>query len=539
MGKAAEQEVALTTVDVEARSSASAESSEELIVKPISTWKGYVWDTWELPKEERWLLFKVDAFVLTFASIGYFLKNLDQYNVNNAFLSGMEEDLSMFGNQLVTSTSIWTVGYVVGQIPSNLLLTRLSPRVVIPTLELGWGVATMATSSVQSYKSLYALRFMVGLFESGFYPGIHYLLGSWYTPRELGKRAMIFWLAGSMGQLFSGFLQAAAYTGLNGIHGRAGWRWLFIIDGIITLPLAVTGFIFFPNLPQDDNKTWWTTQAEHELSVRRMKAIGRAGREPWTWPKFKRLLFSWHTYLLPMLYVIWNNGGYQPAMGYWLKSFDKKPYPVPGTYFTIPEINYLPNVTIGIFIGMSFVWGWLSDGPLRGRRWPFIYAGAFITLIFSVVLRQMPLYTDVYDRKVVYWLSQIGFGAGPLILSWINEICSSDTEKRALLVAAGNDFAYVVQAVAPNFVWKTVDFPAARKGYTWSLVLQVLLILWTALIQLLLWRDKRIGANHRAIDVAESEAESTTRRKVPAEADRKRISFDAAAIAPAAGPISQ
>lgn len=96
-------------------------------------------------------------------------------------------------------------------------------------------------------------------------------------------------------------------------------------------------------------------------------------------------------------------------------------------------------------------------------------------LIFAVALRQMPLYTDVHGRKVVYWLSQIGFGAGPLILSWINEICSDDTEKRALLVAAGNDFAYVVQAVAPNFVWKTTDFPAARKGYAWSLVLQILL----------------------------------------------------------------
>ena len=67
------------------------------------------------------------------------------------------------------------------------------------------------------------------------------------------------------------------------------------------------------------------------------------------------------------------------------------------------------------------------------------------------------------------------FGAGPLILNWINEICSADTEKRALLVAMGNDLAYVVQAVAPNFVWKTTDFPLATKGYTWSIVLQVLL----------------------------------------------------------------
>lgn len=78
-------------------------SRENVVVKPLKTWKGYLWDTWELPPDQRWLLFKVDAFVLTFASLGYFLKNIDQTNVNNAFLSGMKEDLSMYGNELVTS----------------------------------------------------------------------------------------------------------------------------------------------------------------------------------------------------------------------------------------------------------------------------------------------------------------------------------------------------------------------------------------------------------------------------------------------------
>lgn len=111
---------------------------------------------------------------------------------------------------------------------------------------------------------------------------------------------MIFWLAGSIGTIFSGFLQAAAYTNLDGVEGRAGWRWLFIIDGIITLPLALAGFLFFPNLPQSGKKTWWTTQAEHELSVRRMEAIGRAGKQPWTMAKLKRIFSSWHTYLLRM-----------------------------------------------------------------------------------------------------------------------------------------------------------------------------------------------------------------------------------------------
>jgi ACS family pantothenate transporter-like MFS transporter len=113
---------------------------------------------------------------------------------------------------------------------------------------------------------------------------------------------MIFWLAGSVGTLFSGFLQAAAYKNLNGVGGHAGWRWLFIIDGIITLPLAILGYTFFPNLPQGDKKTWWTTQAEHELSKKRMQAIGRAGTEPWSWTKVRRILRSWHTYFLRAYY---------------------------------------------------------------------------------------------------------------------------------------------------------------------------------------------------------------------------------------------
>jgi hypothetical protein len=76
---------------------------DAVTVEPLKTWKGYLWDTWELPPDQRWLLSKVDAFVLTFASLGYFLKNIDQTNVNNAFLSGMKEDLNMYGNELVTS----------------------------------------------------------------------------------------------------------------------------------------------------------------------------------------------------------------------------------------------------------------------------------------------------------------------------------------------------------------------------------------------------------------------------------------------------
>jgi hypothetical protein len=176
-----------------------------------STWKGVIWDTFDLPPKERKLLFKVDAVILTLASVsegatrdgaplmvaGVLYQESGPakhqlgcvYPTRHArmrdeslmlqFLSGMKEDLGMYQNQLVTAVSIWTVGYVVGQIPSNLLLTRVDPRWVIPAvsgigmnsrkssrqLELGWGIATLGSYGVKSYKALYALRFLVGLFE--------------------------------------------------------------------------------------------------------------------------------------------------------------------------------------------------------------------------------------------------------------------------------------------------------------------------------------------------------------------------------------
>lgn len=86
---------------------------------PIKTWRSYVWDTFDKSPEERRFLFKLDAVILTFASLGYFIKYLDQVNVSSAFVSGMKEDLGLYGNQLNYMVTCWTVGYVIGEIPRS------------------------------------------------------------------------------------------------------------------------------------------------------------------------------------------------------------------------------------------------------------------------------------------------------------------------------------------------------------------------------------------------------------------------------------
>ena len=106
-------------------SSSEENFSAETVVQaqPKRKWQSYIWDTLDKSPEERRLLFKLDAAVLTFATLGYFIKYLDQININNAFVSGMKEDLGLYKNQLNYMQTCWTVGYVIGEIPCKGLPT--------------------------------------------------------------------------------------------------------------------------------------------------------------------------------------------------------------------------------------------------------------------------------------------------------------------------------------------------------------------------------------------------------------------------------
>jgi ACS family pantothenate transporter-like MFS transporter len=192
-------------------------------------WYAYIWDYEpDRTKEERAFVFKLDVYLITILSLGYFIKNLDQTNISNAFVSGMKEDLAMNGNQINLIDTAWTVGYVVGQIPSQIILTKVRPSIWVPSCELVWTILTFTLAAAKTSNHVIIIRFFIGLSESVFYPAAHTVLGAWYKPSELGKRACIFHASSAVAAMFSGYLQAAVYKGLNGVHGFAGWQWLFV-----------------------------------------------------------------------------------------------------------------------------------------------------------------------------------------------------------------------------------------------------------------------------------------------------------------------
>lgn len=136
------------------------------------TWKSYIWSTLDVPPAEARFLTKLDLTLISAAALGVMCRYLDQVNITNAFNSGMKEDLSLYGRELNYANAIWSAAYVFGQIPSNLLLTRVNVPLYIAFLELSWTVFTFAHAGVHNVTQLYVFRFFVGLFEAGHFPAV-------------------------------------------------------------------------------------------------------------------------------------------------------------------------------------------------------------------------------------------------------------------------------------------------------------------------------------------------------------------------------
>jgi ACS family pantothenate transporter-like MFS transporter len=136
----------------------------------------------------------------------------------------MKEELKMFGNEFNYITITFWASYCTAMIPACYYLTHYPANIVLPALEFGWGISTLGLGFVKNVDAVYGLRFLVGLFECCSFTGTIYVIGSWYKPGEIGRRIAFFFISSPMGTMFAGYLQAAAYKNLNGVHGYSGWR---------------------------------------------------------------------------------------------------------------------------------------------------------------------------------------------------------------------------------------------------------------------------------------------------------------------------
>jgi MFS family permease len=167
---------------------------------------------------------------------------LDRINVSNARLAGMQEDLHMTDVEWSAGISLFYVGYIISQVPGNVIISKSSPRVIMPCIMLAWSAVTIAMPAAKSPWAFMLCRFLVGVTEGPFLPVVALMTSSWYTKEESPLRMGI-WHAGNIiSNVFSGLLSAAILTNMDNIAGLHAWQWFLLLEGIVSILVAITGF---------------------------------------------------------------------------------------------------------------------------------------------------------------------------------------------------------------------------------------------------------------------------------------------------------
>ncbi|KAG2227553.1 hypothetical protein INT45_002238 [Circinella minor] len=219
---------------------------------------------------EQKLVLKYDLLLLPFLSFMYLFSSLDRSTlgtIRNAVLDNFEEDVGITPDEFNTCITIFYAGFLLFQVPSNIFLKRFTARRWLPLLMFCWGIIACLHATVSGYTELMILRFLLGVFESGFFPGVLFFLTLFYKKNEMATRIALFWGSSVIAHSFAGVL-AYAILRLRGAHGMTGWQWLFIVEGVPTVVVAIIAWFYLPASPETWNRL---SSEERELAVARLE----------------------------------------------------------------------------------------------------------------------------------------------------------------------------------------------------------------------------------------------------------------------------
>ncbi|KAG5366297.1 putative transporter [Yarrowia sp. B02] len=216
------------------------------------------------------LLRKMDWKLVPMVTLLYLMSFLDRGNIGNANIEGLSEDLGLTGQQFNLCLTVFFFTYCTFEVPSNMILKRLRPSVYLPIIMLCWGTCMTLMGIVTNYHGLLVCRLFLGVTEAGLVPGVAYYLTMWYARKEMQLRQALFFSAAGMAGAFSGLL-AFAIAKMRGTAGLAGWKWIFIIEGLATVVVAVIAFFTIQDFPSDAK---FLTEEEREYLQYKLKYDG-------------------------------------------------------------------------------------------------------------------------------------------------------------------------------------------------------------------------------------------------------------------------
>lgn len=448
------------------------------------------WFHWHEPETstaDKKLIFKIDCVLLSYSCLCFFIKQLDGNNVSNAYVSGMQEELGFGpGNELSWMNTYFSIGAILGGPISNLALTVVRPRYWLPSCLFLWSLFVLFLYKCNHASELYALRFCIGLLESAAWPGLQYVLGCWYRRSELSRRSGLFVMSGVLGQMFSGYLQAALFKGMEGKGGISAWRWLFIFDFILAIPVVIYGFAFYPDTPQNTT-AFYLSEGERQRACERIDEEGRTPIGRLDASVFKRILLSWQLYTFSIAYALWSLtcGSYvMQYFGLWLKSLKT---------YTVPEINNIPTSMGAINFVFMIGTGYVADKI--GRRGPVcLSVGCLLTLCYAI----FTAWPTSRPLKMAAFILSGCYGCyTPLLAGWVNASCGGDQQLRAFVLAFMVSLGSAVVIPFQQLQFPSGQAPTFAETHGWvsGLCFVVALTLWTGVgvevVERIIYRKQR------------------------------------------------
>ncbi|CAG9948689.1 unnamed protein product [Clonostachys rosea f. rosea IK726] len=358
------------------------------------------------PEAEKKLLRKIDWHLLPMIWVIYLLSYMDRSNVGNARVAGMGDALQLTDDRYYIAVVLFQIGYVVAEVPSNMILARSRPSLFLPALMIFWGTVCALIALVQNWQQLVGLRFVLGIAEAGFSPAVMFIISSWYKKHEQSKRFVVFHSAGIMSGAFGSILAGAITDGLDGSLGIAGWRWLFIIEGVITVAAAFSVPFILLDYPLTSKKL---TEEQRQLAYSRLRADGITSRNDSAehhishWAAFKHAVSNWRLIPLTLGYMVvigsmslaYFYPTFTKLLGYSTKDAQYMTAPIYGVALVIAVTlcivaDIVPNYRAIFTCGVLFFFGALFCALAAGIHHPKARY-AFLCFINTAVWSANPL----------------------------------------------------------------------------------------------------------------------------------------------------
>lgn len=225
------------------------------------------------PSIESSTIKKTMLRILPFAFICYVISYLDRVNIGFAALE-MNADLALSAEVFGLLSGIFFLGYVLFEIPSNMIMAKVGARFWIARIMITWGIIVILTGFVQNATHLYMARFLLGIAEAGFFPGVILYFTYWFRSKERGRASAVLLLALPVGTIIGAPLSTWILDNITW-NGMAGWRWMFILEGIPAVILGIVTLFYLSNRPKDakwlsdQEKSW----LEAELNRERQQSL--------------------------------------------------------------------------------------------------------------------------------------------------------------------------------------------------------------------------------------------------------------------------